>query len=579
MGAKKLYPGEIEKDEFLAAAQKFADTAIQHGRDVYGPEKSPMFVQYLHRDKLKSPAIMGWLRPDQGGPKHPVVLTRFEKTQNLMRLLASLSQFTGDAKYVEAAMDASISMYENYSYPISGLLASGNHMSIDLISGKAYSDGRGSEQFELANEYPFYEFLHDISPEKGSKLVKAIWETYIRDWHTMRYNRHAQFNTKVDYANVWNRELKEVKDLPQFSEGELGFIEVSHDLVYAAFTLGCVENDVKPRQWANRLLEVTGSMRDPKTKIWPTMIYPPPFLRRGLDCYAKAYPDSNVTEARVIVSSWLNSQASFGLGALGSIEHARKFGHDKEMTAVHDKIDEWLLGFMNASYDRKAHNLKSIQLDGTDVTDFVFKEGACLHGWGAAPGGFFARVKVHPSYFATFGLAYRLETTPEKKDQYWSLLRDLFKGEGLGDIGENSRATPVFNYQVKFAEQGYVFGLTDIYRVTRNPEILKFMEHLGREIIKRRQDPKSGLFVIEADRPIGFRTLKEFKDPNEDKTIADSLKELGYDRPKVVPLEVNEPHALLAIHGCRTGRFDRIPSWISVGMAGGRIFSRNGNPL
>ena len=100
------------------------------------------------------------------------------------------------------------------------------------------------------------------------------------------------------------------------------------------------------------------------------------------------------------------------------------------------------------------------------------------------------------------------------------------------------------------------------------------MEHLGREIIRRRQDPGSGLFVVEADRRQNSQALKEFKQsPHEGITVRELMREkfgsnqLDYDRPKVVPLNITEPLALLAIHGCRTGEFEKIPSWVSIGMA------------
>ena len=153
----------------------------------------------------------------------------------------------------------------------------------------------------------------------------------------------------------------------------------------------------------------------------------------------------------------------------------------------------------------------------------------------------------------------------------------MFQGAGLGDIGETSESTPVFNYQTDTPEQAYVFALSDIYRVTRNPEVLKFMEHLGRNIIERRQDPKTGLFALEPDYVYTFRCNKEVKEPWEGLTVKEFLRNdsdntpLDYDRPKVVSVDVNEPHALLAIHGCRTGQFDKIPLWVS----GGQCFGGN----
>ncbi len=576
VGEKKLSKRAIKEDEFLSAAQKFADTAIMHGRDEYGPENSALFVQHLNRETLKAPGTMGWLKPAQGGPNHPVILSRFERSQNLLRFLASMSLFTGDARYAEAVMDSMICMFEDYIYPRSGLLAFGNHMSIDLIEGQAYSDGRGSEQFELQETFPFYEFFHDVSPGKTSRFIKGIWETYIRDWHSMRYNRHANFNTRVDIETVWNRPLREVADLPEFTQGgELSFIALAYDLAYSGFTLGCLEDDLKPRTWANRILEVVAAKSDPKTKIWPMMLYPPPFYRRGLETYVNAYPYSNANEARVIISSWVNSVPIHVLGVLGTIEQAKKHGRYEEIRKVHETVDQWILNYMQAAYDPRAHHLRSILLDGQDVTDLVFTEEATLHGWGAQPKGSFRHRPVAPTFFAAVAQGFRLCTSPESRARYWKLLRDLYKGAGLGDIGETSKAIPTFNYEAKDgAENGYVFGLSDIYRVTRSPEILKFMEHLGREIIKRRQDPRSGLFVVEADRKQNFPALKEFKQsPHEGITVKEMMREkfgsnqLDYDRPKVVPLNITEPLALLAIYGCRTGKFEKIPSWVSIGMA------------
>ena len=576
VGEKKLSRKAIQEDEFLSAAQKFADTAITHGRDEYGPENSALFVQHLNRETLKAPGTLGWLKPAQGGPDHPVILSRFERSQNLLRFLASMSLFTGDARYAEAVMDSMICMFEDYIYPRSGLLAFGNHMSIDLIEGQAYSDGRGSEQFELQETFPFYEFFHDVSPGKTSRFIKGIWETYIRDWHSMRYNRHANFNTRVDIETVWNRPLREVADLPEFTQGgELSFIALAYDLAYSGFTLGCLEDDLKPRTWANRILEVVAAKSDPETGIWPMMLYPPPFYRRGLETYVEAYPDAKANEARVIISSWINSVPIHVLGVLGTIEQARKHGHYDQVRKVHEKVDQWILNYMQAAYDSGAHHLRSILLDGQDVTDLVFTEEATLHGWGAQPGGSFRHRPVTPAFFAAIAQGFRLCTSPGPRARYWKLLRDLHRGAGLGDIGENSKAIPTFNYQAKNgAEDGYVFALSEIYRVTRNPETLRFMEHLGREIIRRRQDPGSGLFVVEADRTQNFQALKEFKQsPHEGITVKDMMREkfgsnqLDYDRPKVVPLNITEPLALLAIHGCRTGEFEKIPSWISIGMA------------
>jgi len=101
------------------------------------------------------------------------------------------------------------------------------------------------------------------------------------------------------------------------------------------------------------------------------------------------------------------------------------------------------------------------------------------------------------------------------------------------------------------------------------------MEHIGRNIIAARQDVKSGLFVIEADRTFGFQELKDVKPKFtsvKDMVRAESAGiALDYDRPKVVVLAVSEPLALLTIHACRTGQFDKIPMVLNPGEPSGMI--------
>jgi hypothetical protein len=67
---KSLSGEEIARDPVLSAAARFDDTAITHGRVVYGPVERPMFVRFLHREKLRAPTSMppalgGAARPEQ----------------------------------------------------------------------------------------------------------------------------------------------------------------------------------------------------------------------------------------------------------------------------------------------------------------------------------------------------------------------------------------------------------------------------------------------------------------------------------------------------------------------------------
>lgn len=566
VGKKALSAEEIAKDEFLAAAAKFGETAITHGRDVYGPVKTPMFVRALHREKLVAPASLASMPPALGGASGPIVQTQFDRTQNLLRTLARLSQATGDPKYAEAAMDATIHMFEEYSMPHSGIVVFGNHMTIDLIGDRSYSDGRSGDIFELEDVFPFYDFWYDVAPTKTERFIKGCWEVYVRDWHSMHYNRHAGFNKTIDFSKTWERELKEVKDLPTKME-VLGFIDVGLDLAFGGFSLGCLQDEAKARAWGDRYLKVLAYHRDPETKIWPMLLYTPS-IRRNLEVYREAFPEANATEPRVIISSWIFSMPKFFLGALGVVEQARKFGHAEELGESHQLINEWILGYLEAAYDAETHGLRSIIIDGTDVTDHVFQPGKVLHGWGAKEGDSFILHTPSATFHAAVARAYRL-ADGKTKERFWPILRALFVGSGLGDLGESPAEAPVFEFDSIADEPAYIIALADLYRAHQRPEVLSYMEHLGRNLIHRRFDPKSGLFSHHPDRIQGMRHNKRTKELWEGVTLKESLRrEFDYDRPKVVALDVVEPLALLAIHACRTGQFDKIPQWLSGGQWG-----------
>lgn len=566
VGKKALSEEEIAGDAFLSAAVRFGDTVITRGRDIYGPVKSPMFVRFLHREKLRAPASVASMPPALGGASKPIVQTQFDRTQNLLRTLAGLSSATGNPKYAEAAMAATAHMFENYVMPHSGLIIFGNHMTIDLAEDRSYSDGRSGDVFELANVLPFYDFWYDVAPIQTERFIKGCWEVYVRDWHTMHYNRHASFNKTIDFSRTWHRPLAKVEDLPTNME-VLGFTPVGLDLAFGGYSLGCLQEDPKARAWGDRYLKVLSYHRDPKTLIWPMLLYTPT-IRRNLEVYREAFPDADVTEPRVIISSWIYSMPQLFLGALAIIEAADTYGHAGELTESHQRINDWILGYMEAAYDRDTNTMRSIILDGTDVTDHVFEPDKVLHGWGAKEGDSFVAHPAAPGFYAALTRAYRL-ANKETRRRYWPLLRDLFKGVGLGDIGANFRVKPVLNLNVEVAEPVYVLALADLYRAHRRPEVLRLMEHLGHNIISRRQDPKSGLFSLHPDRIHTIRHNKKTKEPHEERTVRQTLRqEFGYDRPKVVALDVVDPLALLAVHACRTGQFAKIPQWLSGGQWG-----------
>ena len=51
------FSGSTRGDEIIDAVTRFADTVVEHGRDRYGEKHTPLFVDVLNVDTLKSPEL------------------------------------------------------------------------------------------------------------------------------------------------------------------------------------------------------------------------------------------------------------------------------------------------------------------------------------------------------------------------------------------------------------------------------------------------------------------------------------------------------------------------------------------
>jgi hypothetical protein len=72
----------VKRESEIAAAVKFAETVLEHGRDTYGEERTPLFVDALNVDTMKPPARI----PSWGGEgMQPWISSNLADQGNLMR--------------------------------------------------------------------------------------------------------------------------------------------------------------------------------------------------------------------------------------------------------------------------------------------------------------------------------------------------------------------------------------------------------------------------------------------------------------------------------------------------------------
>ena len=554
IGRNQLSSDVIEDNRFLKAASLFADTAIEYGRDRYSGKNMPLFADCLHIDHLKAPRSKTSYK--SGTEPKPTVWSFFQNQQNLMRLLAGLSQFTGDGKYVYAAGEATEYMFNNYWYPESGVLHWGGHGYVDLVTGNRY--GMKGVVHEIEDVYPYWELLRAVDPDRGEMLIKGIWEVNMKDWDALHYNRHGDFRKQVDHANTWNRAWNGYKE-PRIS-GDLSFISVALDMAYAAYNLGYQKHEEAPRMWAERLLNLIIKQRDSETGILPNLVHPQS-AKRGLNVFGRKYPQA--TEPRVYVGNQLNHTITQMMGMLRIVENAEKYGRVSEMAHIKAAIEQHIIGFLNASYDPINNTLKSIVIDGTDLTDFRIQgpfRDAKLY-FGAKEGGAFLPQNITPLFTSVCARGYRVS---DGKSEFRDYLRTMFNAFGIGDIGTDNNSLPALNFDTTALEPAYIFALIDLYRIEPKVEYLTMAEHIGDNLLQGRQHADSGLFTLEDDFIFHSKVMDkpELQEGHEGKTVAELLQ----DSHRTANLDAMEPLALLSIYAAQTGQFNIIPEWTAGGL-------------
>ena len=554
IGKKALSADEIDSNRFLKATRQYANTAIQYGRNRYSCKDMPLFADCIHIEHLKAPRSITSHRT--GTEPGPTVWSFFHNQQNLMRLLASLSQFTGEGEYVNVAGEAAEYMFNNYWYEESGLLHWGGHGYVDLVTGNMY--GMKGVVHEIEDVYPYWELLRSVNPERGEMLMKGIWEANVKDWNALHYNRHGDFKKQVDHANTWNRFWDGYKD-PDISS-DLSFISVGLDLAYAAYSLGYQKQEEAPRIWAERLLNLIIKQRDPETGIWPNLVHPQ-ISKRGLNIFGRKYPQA--TEPRVYVGNQLNHTITQMMGMLAIVENAQKYSRLGEMAHIKEAVEKHIIGFLDASYDKESNKLKSIIIDGTDLTDFRIEGPFRLEKlyFGAKNGGAFLPQRITPLYTSVCARGYRVSNGRREFRDY---LRDMLKAVGIGDIGIEKNSEPLLNFNTNALEPAYIFALVDLFRVEPKLEFLKMAERIGDNLIETRQHPDSGLFTLEDDFIIQNPVMDkpELQEPHEGKSVIEILG----DNHKIANLDSMEPLALLSIYAAQTGKYNIMPSWTAGGL-------------
>lgn len=189
-----------EKLEWGDYVRHCVDTLIDHGRDVYGPVQSPLFMSVIDTKTLISPE-----KPDVYDSLLRLegrITRRGERGSNvwhdqaLLHTMYQLSKLTGDKRYGRQA-DRCLDFFLKNCRKKNDMLIWGSHIHWDC-----YQDQLGGDKgpHEILVTLPLWKEMYRINPEAIRKEIDGIWRLHVYDKKTGAHNRHDSGSAGVDFS-------------------------------------------------------------------------------------------------------------------------------------------------------------------------------------------------------------------------------------------------------------------------------------------------------------------------------------------------------------------------------------------
>jgi hypothetical protein len=193
-----VHAATAQSSNFLEVVRRYADTMIERGRDTYGPIKSGLLLSALDRTSLAPlkvrPAPPGGIRRGDR-PGRPWVEMNGANPmldQNLLRMLYTLNDITGDRRYAKVADEELAWFFKNTMSPKTSLLPWGEHLSWDVIYDVPISGG-DEMMHEYARPWMLWDRCFALAPEASAQFALGVWEHQIANHKTGGFDRHAPY--------------------------------------------------------------------------------------------------------------------------------------------------------------------------------------------------------------------------------------------------------------------------------------------------------------------------------------------------------------------------------------------------
>jgi pectate lyase len=448
------------QSRYVNAVCEFTDAVLAHGRDTYGDEQSPLFVDGLHVETLR-PAVWKW--DDENW-----VLSNLASQQPLLRTLDGLTALTGREQYRRAAEDAVRYALDHTATP-NGLLYWGGHFAWDLEGDRPV--GQYRDVHELKNHQPYFRLMWRVNPEATERLMEAIWAAHVLDWSRLDYNRHASVTRPV--RPQWNHPFQEEVEVPFPAQGNnLSFVNVTPPLLHSGAMLAVLDENKAALKWTRRLLHRWQQAEHPRTGLSGGQLS----YRahdRAQDALGHVHPAIN--EAKIVASYHQTNryhdlplaqmQAALALQEKGGAyaEAGREF-----MTWACDDLK----AYARYSFDPNTGLFAAVMIDGTPLE------------WEKARSDYYVPRSFAPRrpdgfIFWGYALAYRLTG-----DQvHWQMVRRLAESLSLGDTGGPGGTQRSLRLDTESRDWRLIYALLELHRATRDEGFLNLAARVADNIL------------------------------------------------------------------------------------------------
>ena len=191
----------VKYGEYLDHVEYYANAMLDHARDTYGTEHSPLFATTLIRETLSLPegealeALLSLERESWGIRSHDRMLTGANPMhdQNLYQILYALTELTGNPKYAAEANKTLKWFFQHCQSDHTGLMAWGEHIGWDFNT-ETTIDKRQRFNHEFFRPWVFWDKCFDLAPQSCVDFASGLWHHQIHDHATGEFSRHAQYD-------------------------------------------------------------------------------------------------------------------------------------------------------------------------------------------------------------------------------------------------------------------------------------------------------------------------------------------------------------------------------------------------